>query len=63
MNYNLGKPLSKKEMKEVQGGKLPGCAMHGQNGVAYSQGCCTGLFQCASTKTCLNPGECPCPDC
>ncbi|MEP6612365.1 MAG: hypothetical protein ABJA76_10785 [Mucilaginibacter sp.] len=50
-------------MRAVQGGKLPGCAMHGQNGVAYSLGCCTGLFQCAATKTCLNPGECPCPTC
>jgi len=63
MNSNLGKQLSKKEMKAIQGGKYPGCAQHGQNGIAYQYGCCTGLYQCAATNTCLNPGECPCPDC
>ena len=30
MNSNLGKPLSKKEMRAVQGGKLPGCAAKDQ---------------------------------
>lgn len=60
---NFGKSLSKAEMKRIQGGKLPGCATHGYNGNAYSQGCCTGLYQCATTNTCLAPGECVCTDC
>jgi hypothetical protein len=37
-------------MSEAECGKLQGCATHGQNGVAYSQGCCTGSFQCLSAK-------------
>jgi lactobin A/cerein 7B family class IIb bacteriocin len=49
MKANLGKPLTKKEMKEIQGGKLPGCAGVGQPGVAYAQGCCTGLLPCGGT--------------
>jgi|CryBogDrversion2_7_1035282.scaffolds.fasta_scaffold42199_1 lactobin A/cerein 7B family class IIb bacteriocin len=46
MKANFGKPLTKKEMKNIQGGKYPGCAMVGQAGVAYANGCCTGLIAC-----------------
>lgn len=60
MKSNLGKPLSKNEMKAVMGGKFPGCAAQGQNGEAYSQGCCTGLSECpGSTHKCEPPSD-PC---
>ncbi|WP_428331749.1 class IIb bacteriocin, lactobin A/cerein 7B family [Mucilaginibacter sp.] len=57
MSTNFGKPLTKKEMKEIQGGKLPGCGSLGQNGVSYSQGCCTGLSQCPGTHLCEYPSN------
>jgi hypothetical protein len=64
MRSDLGKRLSKKEMREVQGGKLPGCAAQGQNGIAYSQGCCTGLILCTVNHLCEPAGGCPpCQDC
>ncbi|MCR8561750.1 hypothetical protein KXD93_29105 [Mucilaginibacter sp. BJC16-A38] len=62
MNSNLGKPLSKSEMKAVQGGKFPGCAVQGQNGNAYSLGCCTGLAQCPGTTHTCEPPTDPCFD-
>lgn len=60
MKSNLGKPLSKKEMKAVQGGKYPGCAAYGQAGVAYQYGCCAGLLACGGPKglICLNASDC-----
>ena len=47
---NFGKPLSKSEMKKIQGGKYPGCAQVGQAGIAYQYGCCTGLLPCGGTN-------------
>jgi len=64
MKSNLGKSLTKKEMKEVQGGKLPGCAAQGQNGNSYSLGCCTGLIKCTVNNLCEPAGGCPpCTNC
>ncbi len=60
MKSNFGKQLSKKEMKNIQGGKYPGCAAYDQPGVAYSQGCCPGLMACGGPKglLCLTIAEC-----
>lgn len=64
MRANLGKSLSREEMKQIQGGKYPGCATQGENGNSYSQGCCTGLIQCTVSNQCEVPGTCPpCPTC
>ena len=52
MKTNLGKPLSKSEMKAVQGGKIFGCAVDGQTGRIYQQGCCSGYSQCSYEATC-----------
>ena len=43
MKLKLGKPLSKKEMKAIKGGRFPGCAGVGQSALAYTDGCCAGL--------------------
>ncbi|WP_428328789.1 hypothetical protein [Mucilaginibacter sp.] len=68
MKANLGSPLTKQEMKSIQGGKLPGCAGEGQKAVAYTNSCCTGLYICSSTGNCWNPSTdpasvCPCVNC
>jgi len=57
MKTNLGKPLTKQELKKIQGGKLPGCATIGENGIAYSQGCCVNLSECPTTHLCEPPGS------
>jgi len=60
MKTNFGTPLTKKEMKKIQGGKYPGCAAYGQAGVAYQYGCCTGLYACGGPNglLCINVADC-----
>ena len=63
MKSNLGKPLSKNEMKAVLVGKIQGCATQaGQLAAAYTLGCCyatTGLVLCPPSNTCQYPANCP----
>jgi len=44
MKNSFGKPLSKKQMKEIKGGKFPGCASIGESSIAYVGGCCANLY-------------------
>ena len=52
MKTELGKPLTKKQMKEIQGGKFPGCAPAGKLGSAYVQGCCAPGLPNPTTGIC-----------
>ncbi len=50
-------------MKEIQGGRIQGCAQYMQVGIAYVGGCCTGLSACYVVPQnhdlyCVPPSEC-----
>ncbi|WP_259066202.1 hypothetical protein HDF24_22540 [Mucilaginibacter sp. X4EP1] len=68
MKTNLGTSLSRAEMKQIQGGKYPGCATINEVAVAYTDGCCTGLSACGTSPLnhdlyCVPPNQCVCQDC
>jgi len=44
MKTFFGKPLSKKQMQAIKGGKNPGCAGIGQAALGYVDGCCVNLY-------------------
>jgi len=48
----IGKQLSREEQREIAGGKYPGCAVWGQQGWAYAEGCCAGLMACGTKGEC-----------
>ncbi len=53
MKTILGKPLSKKEMKTVQGGIGIGCAIAGNKAKLWTLGCCPGLYTCPVSTLCV----------
>lgn len=61
MKTNFKKPLTRNEMKQINGGKLTGCAMQGQKAVAYMDGCCTGLIACTDVEHTCEPDTTQCP--
>jgi len=54
----IGKKLSREEQREIAGGKYRGCAVWGQQGWAYAEGCCLGLVACGSKGECIGPNQC-----
>ena len=57
------KPLTRNEMRQVQGGKNPGFAPYMTVGVGYTNGCCAGLSACYTIPQnhdlyCVPPSQC-----
>jgi hypothetical protein len=51
MKINLGKSLSRKEMKSILGGATASCTPQGGNPVYYAAPCCSGLSPCRISAT------------
>jgi len=53
MKANFGKTLDRKEMKQIKGGIGIGCAIAGNKGNLWTEGCCHGLYTCPVSTLCV----------